>query len=128
MEDDDLCARRLRDARRVVEHADRHVELLAALGVAHEAGYRRVHGEDDAGAARELAEAFREVVVHPETALEVDLARGVAALLERRDRRLGRLLRRHARRPETDLAHAREGTVVADGEARARARAGRART
>ena len=108
VEDDDLGARRLCDAGGVVEHSDRHVQLLAALGVAHEAGDRSVHREDDARVACELAEVRGEVVVHPEASLEVDLARAVAPLLQRRDRRLGRLLRRHARRPEADLAHAPE--------------------
>ena len=56
MEDDELGAGGLRDAGRVVEHADRHVQLLAALGVAHEAGDRRVHREHDVVLARELAE------------------------------------------------------------------------
>src|SRR5215211_4626182 len=107
MEDDDLGARRLRDSRRMIEHADRHVQLLAALRVAHEAGDRRVHREHDAVVAREVAEARREVVVHPEAALEVDLARGIAAREQELDRSLGRFLRGHARRPETDLRHAR---------------------
>ena len=57
VEDDELGARRLRDPGRVVEHPDRHVQLLAALGVAHEAGDRRVHREHDPVLARELAEA-----------------------------------------------------------------------
>ena len=78
MEDDHLGARGLRDPGRVVEHPDRHVQLLAALGVAHEAGDRRVHREHDVVLARELAEPRGEVVVHPEAALEVDLARRVA--------------------------------------------------
>ena len=56
VEDDDLGAGGLRDPGRVVEHADRHVQLLAALGVAHEAGDRRVHREHDAVLPRELAE------------------------------------------------------------------------
>ena len=75
--------RRDRDAGRVVEHPDRHPVLLVALDVAHEAGERRVHGEDDLAVAGELAEALRPRVVHPEPALEVDLAGGVAALQER---------------------------------------------
>ena len=85
VEDDDLRAGRLRDAGRVVEHADGHVQLLAALRVAHEAGDRRVDGEDDAGIAGELAEALRPRVVHPEFSFEVDLAGGEAALLEQLD-------------------------------------------
>ena len=47
MEDDRLCARDLRDPRRVVEHAGRHPVLAVALDVAHEPGDRRVHGERD---------------------------------------------------------------------------------
>ena len=50
VEDDRLGPRGPRDAGRVVEHPDGHVQLLAALGVAHEAGDRRVDGEDDASA------------------------------------------------------------------------------
>ncbi len=83
MEDHHLGVARLRDSRRVVEHADRHVQLLAALGVAHEARERRVDGERDVVLAGELAEPRGEVVVHPEARLEVDLAGGVAALQER---------------------------------------------
>src|SRR6266536_3368934 len=54
MKDDDLGAARLRDARGVVEHADGHVELLAPLGVSHEAGDRSMDGQDDPGVAREF--------------------------------------------------------------------------
>ena len=54
MEDDELGARGLRDPGRVVEHPDRHVELLATLGVAHEAGDRRVDREHDPVLPREL--------------------------------------------------------------------------
>jgi len=79
MEDDELRAAALRDTRRVVEHADRHVELLAALRVSHEAGDRRVDREHDACVAGELSEPLRPRVVHPELALEVDLAGRVAA-------------------------------------------------
>ena len=110
MEDDDLGAGGLRDAGGMVEHADRHVELLAALGVTHEARDRRVHREDDPRVAAELAEARREVVVHPESPLEVDLARGVAAFEEHVDCRLRRLLRGNARGAKADVAHAPEAT------------------
>ena len=88
MEDDDLGSARLRDAGRVVEHADGHVQLLSALRVAHEAGDGRVNREDDAGVAGELAEALGPVVVHPELALEIDLAGAPPELLEDRDRLL----------------------------------------
>ena len=50
VEDDGLGARCLRDAGRVVEHADGHAVLLVALDMAHEPGDRRVHRERDAGA------------------------------------------------------------------------------
>ena len=49
MEDDQPRAARLGDPGRVVEHPERHLELLAALGVAHERGERRVHRERDVG-------------------------------------------------------------------------------
>ena len=88
MEHDDLGAGGLGDAGRVVEHPDRHVQLLAALGVAHEAGDRRMDGEDDVGLPRQLAEPLRPGVVHPELALEVDLAGGEAAFLQECDRLL----------------------------------------
>src|SRR5205814_4735304 len=91
MEDDGRRAGRPGDAGRVVEHADGHVELLAALGMTHEAGDRRVDGKDDAGVARQLAEALRPGIVHPELALEVDLAGGEAAFLEELDRGVGAL-------------------------------------
>ena len=48
VEHDDLGAGSLRDAGRVVEHPERHVQLLAALGVAHEAGDRRMQRQRDA--------------------------------------------------------------------------------
>ena len=84
MEDDELGAARRDDARAPVECADGRRELAPArLEVAHEAEERCVHGERDVVLARQLAEALRERVVHPEAALEVDLARGVAALEER---------------------------------------------
>src|SRR5690348_2041678 len=105
MEDDELGTARGGDAGRVVEHPRRHVELLAALRVSHEAGQRRMDGEDDAGAARELTEARREVVVHPELLLEVDLAGGEAAGLKQVDRRLGALAGGHSCRSELDRAH-----------------------
>ena len=48
-------------------------------------------GKRDVVLTRELAEPLRERVVHPEAALEVDLAGGVAPLQENLDRLLGRL-------------------------------------
>jgi len=105
MKDDDLGAARLRDARGVVEHADGHVELLAPLGVSHEAGDRSMDGQDDPGVAREFAESLRPRVVHPELALEVDLAGGVVLLLQELDGFLGAVARGHARRAEVQLGH-----------------------
>jgi len=93
--------------RRVVEHPDCHPLFLVPLDVAHEPGDRGVDGEDNFGVARQLAEALGPGVVHPELAFEVDLAGRVAALLEQRDRLLRRLVRRNARRPESELSHGR---------------------
>jgi len=59
----------------MVEHADRHVQLLAALRVPHEAGDRCVHRQGDVLLTAELPEALGKRVVHPESTLEVDLAR-----------------------------------------------------
>ncbi len=86
-----------------VERTDGRRELATArLEVPHEAEQRRVHGERDVVLACELAEALRERVVHPEAALEVDLARVVAAREERLDCLLGRLARRHAGRADAN--------------------------
>ena len=106
VEHDHLRARGERDPCGVVEHADRHVQLLAALRVPDEARDRRVDGEDDARVPRELSKPLRPRVVHPELALEVDLAGRIAAFLEERDRLFRRFARRDARRPESKLAHA----------------------
>ena len=54
VEDDELGAGGEGDSRRVVEHPDRHVQLLAALRVPDEAGDRRMDGKDDAGVPRQL--------------------------------------------------------------------------
>ena len=59
------------------------------LEVSHEAEQRRVHGESDVVLSSQLAEALGERVVHPEAALEVDLARRVAPLENELDRLLG---------------------------------------
>ena len=81
MEDDELGAARGDDAGAAVERADGGRELAPArLEMAHEPEERRVDGEGEVVLARELAEALGERVIHPEAALEVDLARGVAAL------------------------------------------------
>ena len=108
VEHDRLGPRAPRDAGRVVEHPDGHVQLLAALGVAHEARDRRMDGEDDSSGSRQLAEALRPGVVHPELALEVDLAGRVALLLEEGDRRLRALAGRNPGRPEVQGGHEAE--------------------
>ena len=103
MEHDELGAARGHDARAAVEGADGRGELPPArLEVAHEAEQWSVHGQRDIVLARELAESLGERVVHPEAALEVDLARRVPSLEEELDRLLGRLARRHACRPDAD--------------------------
>src|SRR5688572_26121331 len=89
----------------VVEHAGGHVVLLVALEMPHEAGDRRVHGKRDVVLARELAEALRPRVVHPELALEVDLAGRVAPLEEQRDGFLGALARWDAGGADAGLRH-----------------------
>src|ERR671936_337080 len=86
MEHDELGSRGLGDPRGVVEHPDGHALLLVTLEVAHETGNRRMHREDDLGLAGELSESRRPRVIHPEAALEVDLAGREAALLENPNR------------------------------------------
>src|SRR5262249_38056156 len=82
-----------------------HALLLVALDVTHEPGDRRVDRENDVVLVGELAEPLGPRVVHPELALEVDLARGVATLAEKLDRLLGAVARRDPRAPEMELAH-----------------------
>ena len=106
MEDDRLGARCQSDPGRMVEHPDRHPVLAVALDVAHEAGDRRVHRERDPAPPRELAELLGPGVVHPEAALEIDLAGGVAALAQDLDRFLGALARRDASRAVAELSMA----------------------
>src|SRR5581483_11457611 len=72
-----------------------------------------VHRQDDLRLGRELAEALGPRVVHPEPALEVDLAGAVAALEEELDGRLRALPRRDSRLPEADLAHGSEPSASA---------------
>jgi len=109
MEHDDFRAGRLCDARRMVEHPYSHVELLAALGVAHEACDRCVDGEDDARVARELAELLGPRIVHPELPFEVDLAGRVAALLEQFDGLFRALTRGHTSGAIVKLRHVQAG-------------------
>ena len=68
MEHNDLGARGLCDAGRMVEHPECHVQLLPALGVPHEACDRRVERKRDPVGRGELAELGRRVVVVPELA------------------------------------------------------------
>ncbi len=110
MEHDHLGARGLRDAGRVVEHPDGHVQLLAALRVTHERGQRRVDREDDPGLPGELAEPPGEVVVHPEPAREVDLAGVVAPLLQALERALRGLPGGNPCWAETDDGHSPHGS------------------
>ncbi len=105
VEDDHLRAGGLRDPGRVVEHAHCHPLLLVALDVAHEARDGRVHGERDPGLARQLPELLGPRVVHPEAALEVDLAGGVLALFQDPDRLRRRLAGRDTGGAETELSH-----------------------
>jgi hypothetical protein len=86
VEHDELRAARGHDAGAAVEGADGRGELPSArLEVAHEPEQRSVDGERDVVLPRELAEALRKRVVHPEPALEVDLARRVAAVEQELD-------------------------------------------
>jgi len=105
VEDDRLGARGLRDPGRVVEHPDRHVQLLAALGVAHEARDRRVDGKRDLALLGEPAELGRPLVVHPELAFEVDLAGVEPTFLKQRDGRRRAFARGDAGRAEADTSH-----------------------
>src|SRR4051812_27198213 len=108
MKNDELGARHLRDPGRVVEHPDRHSLLLVTLDVTHEARDRCVDGEHDPGLARNLPEALRPGIVHPELALEVDLAGRITALLEQLDRQLGIFSRWDTSRAELEDAHGKE--------------------
>src|SRR5512132_2963058 len=92
----------------MVEHADRHPMLLVTLDVTHEARERRVDGEGDPGFACEFSEPFGPGIVHPEAALEVDLAGPVATLEQQLDGRLRALPRRHACRADPNRSHLRD--------------------
>src|SRR5581483_8218006 len=105
MDHDQLGAARDRDPGGVVEHPDRHPVLLVALDVAEEPRQRRVHGQDDPGVAGDLAEPLGPRVVHPEAALEVDLAGAVAALAQEPDGVLRALARGNPCRTDSDRSH-----------------------
>ena len=95
--------RRGGDTGAAVERSHRGGELAPArLQMAHEPEERRVHRERDVVLSGELAEPLRERVVHPEAALEVDLARGVPAFAKDVERLLGRLARGKACRADAD--------------------------
>ena len=103
MEDHELGPARGGDTGAAVERSDCGGELAPArLQVAHEPEERRVHRERDVLLPGELAESLRERVVHPEAALEVDLARRVRALEQDVERLLGRLARRKAGGADAD--------------------------
>ena len=111
MKDDDLGTARRGDPRTAVERPHGGRELPPArLQVAHEAEQWSVHREGDVVLARELAEAFGERIVHPEAALEVDLAGRVSTLEEDLDGLLRRLVRGDARRADADPR--RHGAIV----------------
>ena len=86
MEDDHLRADRLGEAGGVVEHSERHLELLLPRHVAHERCQGGVDGDGDVLGAHGLAELGRRVVVQPEAGHEPDLDRAVAARGEPRRR------------------------------------------
>src|SRR3989442_1216813 len=108
VKDDDLGVAGGRDSGRVIEHADRHSLLLVSFEMAHEAGERSVDGEGDPGLSGELPELLRPRVVHPEAALEVDLAGRVAPVEEELDRLRRALARGNPGWSEPKKAHAAE--------------------
>jgi hypothetical protein len=65
-------------------------------------------GENDPGVAGELAEALGPRVVHPEPALEVDLAGRVAAPFQKLDGLGGALARGHSGRADAYDTHVAE--------------------
>ena len=110
VEDDELGAARRRRCRRCGRARRRPTRTSGrSLEVAHEAEERRVHRERDVGLARRLAEPLGPRVVHPEAALEVDLARVVAALEQDLDGRArgSRARARRAGRRGVQSTHSR---------------------
>ena len=105
MEDDELRAARLRDAGGVVEHAHGAPVLRLPLDVPEEGGERRVDREHDVAVGCALAEMRGERLVHPEAALEIELAGVVAPREEKLHRRLRRVPARQSGRPDTDRSH-----------------------
>src|SRR6266516_4031239 len=105
VEDDQLGAGGLREPGRVVEHAERHLELLLARDVAHERGERGVDREGDVVRMQRGGEVGGGVIVEPEAADEADLARPVAALRKSLRCILERAGVRQPGRPDPDLSH-----------------------
>src|SRR4029077_8968031 len=105
VEDDEFGSCRLRDPGGVVEHADRHSLLLVALDVTHEPRDRCVDGEHDPRLAGQVTEALGPGIVHPEFALEVDLAGGIAPFLQQFDCPLRTVSRRNSSGSESERAH-----------------------
>ena len=96
----------LGDARRMVEHPDRHLVLAAVrLDVTQKGGQRRVNRQADSRLASGLAQAPGEVPVHPEPIAEVDLARLVATVDQLLYRRLWALARGQAPRADVNGRH-----------------------
>ncbi len=108
VDDDELRSCGGRDPGAPVERAEGLLCLLL-VGMAREGEERRVHRERDLVLLSDLRESLRPRVVHPEPALEVELAGGVTALEQDLDRSLGRLPRGATRRAETDRSHAADG-------------------
>src|ERR671923_642386 len=94
-----------RDAGGVVEHPDRHPVLLVLLRPPDDGEQGSVHRQDDSRLARKLAEAPGEVPIHPELALEVDLAGVIATLTQQLDGLLGRLPGGQVGGTEAQCAH-----------------------
>ena len=106
MEHDDLGAARGGDAGAAVERADGGGELPPlGLEMPHEPEERCVHRQRDVGGAGGLAELLGPRVVHPEPALEVDLAGVVAALEQDLDRPLRVVAGGDAGQADTDSRH-----------------------
>jgi hypothetical protein len=106
VEDHGRCPARRGDAGAAVERTHGRGELPPGrLYMAHEAEERRMHGERDVVLACQLAQPLGPRVVHPEPRLEVDLARVVAALEQRLDRRLGGLPRQDPGGAEAQPGH-----------------------
>jgi hypothetical protein len=74
--------------------------------MAGEGEERRVHRERDLVLVRDLGEPLGPRVVHPEPALEIELAGGIATLEQELDSSLGRFPGGASRRAETDRSHA----------------------